>query len=172
MEGGITRIISSDDMRKVAGYSAGQAEEQGTDEHDQGTGTPHSSHYEKRSPAVVENDMDIDVHCTPRSSVSDVSEAVRSDGRLEAGDTSMGDPRPLQRTAVGQQAVVNVSGATSFPPQDTHSIDSSSASMKGSSQNSSRDWGWYESPEVRWRAREPVFHWKRNHQLPTVVTLS
>ena len=95
-----------------------------------------TSSVEINTAALIENDMDIDnLNNTPGSSLSELSAAPR--GELE---TIQKEYRPTNNNPNQEQVIVS-----RFPRNDSkQSSDSSSASMKASSQNSSRDWGWFE----------------------------
>ena len=136
----IKRVISGDELNVERMESNNDSNNNNVDSQDISSTTlsqedekvPTSS-VEINTAALIENDMDIDHLNTPGSSLSDLSAARRE---LE---TIQKEYRPNNNP--NQEKVI----VSRFPRNDSkQSSDSSSASMKASSQNSSRDWGWFE----------------------------
>ena len=138
----IKRVISGDELNVERMESNNNNNNDNVDSQDISSTTlsqedekvPTSS-VEINTAALIENDMDIDNLNTPGSSLSDLSAARR--GELE---TIHKEYRPTNNNPNQEKVIVS-----RFPRNDSkQSSDSSSASMKASSQNSSRDWGWFE----------------------------
>lgn len=134
----IKRVISGDELNVERMESNNNNNNDNVDSQDISSTTlsqedekvPTSS-VEINTAALIENDMDIDNLDTPGSSLSDLS-------RREL-ETIQKEYRPNNNP--NQEKVI----VSRFPRNDSkQSSDSSSASMKASSQNSSRDWGWFE----------------------------
>jgi hypothetical protein len=123
----IKRVISGDDVRFDDSGETGDVmeSEQSTHQHDDSIRM--SSEDICIYAALIENDMDVDVTGdtanTPGSSLSDMS-----------------------ATRHGSEAIKASNSHEKFTRRDSKmsNTDSSSASMKASSQTSSRDWGWFE----------------------------
>lgn len=111
------------------------------------------------APTLVENDQDMDIDVdvavdmdvgvthiasaseTPRSSLSDVSAAAKS--VQEEYEQMMSEEAPMH--VIREQVTTNLNqGRANLPRSDSKASSDSSNSMRGSSQNSSRDWGWFE----------------------------
>jgi hypothetical protein len=114
-------------------------------------------------PALAESDMEVDVDTTnfissstPRSSLSDMSDAVAAAAGLQEEMDDMvlqrnSDIRnmqimELQHVAMQQRHVdIHMQNMPRNESKASNSNDTSSGSVKcTSSQNSSRDWGWFE----------------------------
>lgn len=145
-----------------------------------------------RGPVLVEGDT-ADFHIasaseTPRSSLSDVSAAqrladpffheVEEDAEQEAHPVA---PSTIRRTVPGQQAMTNLDPKST----DRLSDESSSVGKAGSSQTSSRDWGWFEdvhgsdgalaskeSPSSRSGKRSKDTSMMRKKKSPSTITSS
>ena len=135
----IKRVISGDELNVERMESNNNNNNDNVDSQDISSTTlsqedekvPTSS-VEINTAALIENDMDIDNLDTPGSSLSDLS-------RREL-ETIQKEYRPTNDNPNQEKVIVS-----RFPRNDSkQSNDSSSASMKASSQNSSRDWGWFE----------------------------
>ena len=135
----IKRVISGDELNVERMESNNNNNNDNVDSQDISSTTlsqedekvPTSS-VEINTAALIENDMDIDNLDTPGSSLSDLS-------RREL-ETIQKEYRPTNDNPNQEKVIVS-----RFPRNDSkQSSDSSSASMKASSQNSSRDWGWFE----------------------------
>ena len=162
MLGAIKRVISGDNMLNLDPPEAATGGVVGESMNDN-SGTPTST--VSAPPALVENDqyMDVDpgvtvTHIastaldTPGSSISDLSDGhlaamhrwVDQEGDINMQNEGIFQPRifPMRLSnSIPEQAAAN------FPRNDSivSSSDSSeSNSMRGGSQNSSRDWGWFE----------------------------
>ena len=141
MLGAIKRVISGDDVKD--GESQDNAPLTDID-------TPAATF--QAPPALIENDQDMEIEAdvtitniesvlqTPGSSLSDVSAAPDIQQLEMNGGDQVLPPRPISR-GTSAQAVLSLEQAH-LPRNDSKSIDSSS--LRGSSQNSSRDWGWFE----------------------------
>jgi hypothetical protein len=157
MDAAMKRIISGEDMNDDNRPLSMDAEE--VDDPNSMT----TAGAGPTSPALVENDMDIDMNDvrhniasmtdTPRSSVSDMSDVGGQDDndvehRYEQDRhiyVSEAAKHPMHRRIIQDERIVNIGGAVNIPRNDSKvSSSDSSNSMRGSSQNSSRDWGWFE----------------------------
>ena len=104
---------------------------------------------------------------TPRSSLSDVSAGHNDDEIVESTPTGVttqrfakmvvDDDGMLDRSnAIPEQAAALFATRGNFPRNDSRvSNDSSSGSQRASSQNSSRDWGWFEDVHVSEQSSSP-----------------
>ena len=159
----IKRVISGEDVGDGMEDEARKEESGGNF---QATGTisrTTAAHYSD-SPALVENDHDMDLeedvklthiadvgvgNFTPRSSLSDVSAECEDGSEHERCSELMkmmgDDDMTNERNTIPEQHAATFEQGGNFPRNDSKvSNDSSSGSMRGSSQNSSRDWGWFE----------------------------
>lgn len=164
----IRRVISGEDFQSQTQSHDQESIGMQIEESSSANQSPQApSSSEISQPAIVENDIEMDTsdfHIaslseTPRSSLSDVSAAQRleamddgdSDGIHESEESQevqqpISDSRgELRRSNIGQQAMQSL---RSFARSDSRMTDKSSSSSSvdktGSSQTSSRDWGWFE----------------------------
>ena len=204
MLGAIKRVISGEDMRGGGEGEESNDNERilSTPEQSQShPGIVNMSSDVAMEPVLVENDQDMDMeldvgviesvhHGTPGSSLSDVSDGHASammedvDNHLLQADPRQSQlpPPPPTTTSFQQQQpppqAVTMQVATKTLPRNDSKVsnDSSSASnsMKGSSQNSSRDWGWFEDVHTSNEAlaSTPQKHLKKKkppRMVPTMV---
>ena len=147
-------MISGDDMQRSSPPNEDDAIGMQIDDDDE-----EDEYTPSRRPVMVEGDAG-DFHIasaseTPRSSLSDMSAAGRLEDQFLQDNYHYNDdddyadaeqeahpiaPSTIRRTIPGQQAMPNLDPKST----DRLSDESSSVGKAGSSQTSSRDWGWFE----------------------------
>jgi len=183
----IRRVISGEDMQGSKSPNDDDAIGMQIDDDEEDEYTP------SRGPTLVEGEA-ADFHIasaseTPRSSLSDVSAAQRMvegflpdeedlDAEQQAPPIA---PSTIRRTIPGQQAMSNLDPKST----DRLSDESSSVGKAGSSQTSSRDWGWFEdvhgsdgalaskeSPSSRSGKRSKDISMMKKKKSPSTITSS
>jgi hypothetical protein len=152
----IKRVISGDDMNVTSNAQEGQqlhqlhqlqAHNVDTTTSNTGSESGLSTNFDT-APAVVENDMDIDqdvsggahfATSSNRSSLSDISEGHDTGLDID-GDDNMEDQLTMERGTL---------------TRNDSKMSSDSNSVRGGSQNSSRDWGWFEDVHASEHAQAP-----------------
>lgn len=168
----IKRVISGEDVGEENLIQISEATNQDLTS-DMPPTEPSSGAEIAPQPALVENDMDHEFSdnnelrllpsngilnsesYTPRSSLSDVS-AGHKDEIEDAGETAMtftkmvvDDDGMLERSSAIPEQAAAMFARGNFPRNDSRvSNDSSLGSQRASSQNSSRDWGWFEDVHI------------------------
>jgi hypothetical protein len=162
------RVISGDDMYGDGLGSTERIVNPGAGETD-AMGTPPPN--VETSPALVENDQEMDIdaddadtHFASASEISEMSDGLSfHESEDRGGDYQMMEylaSQPMQMFQMNTSNVIPEQAVANFPRNDSKvSSDSSSTSMRGSSQNSSRDWGWFEDVHLSEHAISP--HLKR-----------
>eukprot|EP00339_Tiarina_fusa_P005320 CAMPEP_0117057456 /NCGR_PEP_ID=MMETSP0472-20121206/39897_1 /TAXON_ID=693140 ORGANISM="Tiarina fusus, Strain LIS" /NCGR_SAMPLE_ID=MMETSP0472 /ASSEMBLY_ACC=CAM_ASM_000603 /LENGTH=514 /DNA_ID=CAMNT_0004774365 /DNA_START=182 /DNA_END=1726 /DNA_ORIENTATION=+ len=152
----IKRVISGDDMNVTSNEQQGEQQANNNVDSIGNTGSDSglSTNFDT-APVLVENDMDLDqdvgrvAHMatseTPRSSLSDVS-AAHDTGLDIDGDENMEDQDQSARKEPERGTLTR---------NDSKMSSDSSNSVRGGSQNSSRDWGWFEDVHASEHAQAP-----------------
>jgi hypothetical protein len=162
----IKRVISGEDV----GEGKEPSESAGDDRIMEDGATPSTA--TNLQPALVENDADPDVSGHNRRTTDDAADTGSSlsdvsDTNIEEMDSDPNDNNNYIKMVVDDDAMPERSNAIpeqvaamfprgQFPRHDSRaSNDSSSGSHRASSQNSSRDWGWFEDVHGSENAASP-----------------
>ena len=181
MLGAIKRVISGDDMNLGSTTREGTTEDQqqgsNTNDNIQNQSDSSSSAISPElpnnntgGPVLVESDnMDIDGAGgltqmasaeTPGSSLSDVSDADQHATGLDIDDDDddyeNGNNDTTMKVMDVEPAMKRSAGRGSLPRNDSKMSSDSSNSVRGGSQNSSRDWGWFEDVHASEHAHPPT----------------